>query len=172
MVFIKRNQAGGLTERQVGQQDGFDEAENGGIGAHAKCEREYGDHRESRAATQGAEAVAYVLCELIPPHPFVRFVEGFARTGDVAKGQACASRSFRPGNALGNQTFCLECNMRGNFCVEIRWIPFHASPGVLAMAGSGLAGSMMLPIAATRRFQRVISRASSLRARDVSRCAS
>jgi len=47
----------GILVRQRIQDDGLDHAEDGGIGADAKGEREHGDQGERRLAAQGAEGV-------------------------------------------------------------------------------------------------------------------
>ena len=62
------HQAGGIVVRKGADEDGLDDAEDGGVGADAEGERGEGDGVKGRLRAPGAEGVAEVVPEGVEGH--------------------------------------------------------------------------------------------------------
>src|SRR5438309_536503 len=79
----------GLRIRQRTEKNGVHHAENGGVGADAESEREYGDGGEARAALQHAEHIAEIAGALVEPANDVHGASVFLEERRIAEALLC-----------------------------------------------------------------------------------
>src|SRR6185437_684643 len=121
-----------ISDRQFAKQKGIENREDGGVGADAQGESEYGDGRKARRFAQSAEAVAQVLDDCVQPCAHALGANAFLGLLDAAQLDLCGAAGFYGRHAVGDVLFCfgfdVVCDFIVDFAIEFSAMQERAKP--------------------------------------------